>query len=560
MAAKNEIKHRISLEGDEDVRRRLKAVAEVGKQSQEDIERRLGAARSVAERSSAGGLAGGLGKLRAPAEVLGGALSPFAEGTGVAGLLGRLKGFFTSPAGIFGSIAGALSGIALHMAKVADETERAKGRFKALGDAGGLDKVSAQAKKLGTDVSNLTPAREGFLAYAQKQNAKNRSVIHPSGFVPGAAEESAAGVRVLGAGPSVTTPANAAFDAFHTALFAQLRRDIGNSDDVKQIADDFEQSIYKNGLTSDSLQSLQKASPHAANFVTDSLSQLLGRGFSNPAELATLLDRGVAKVSAPDLIREGAKHAPEADKEAQAARGVTEALESAKASLGRFDKAVSEVAGGKISKGITGALDKATGGADQVMDHVPDAVQALQRPGPASPSRYHYDSLMNELNGYFGPVSQPEPAPPPAPTPASRSGRTLDGPEAAPPPQVQPTQPSPPQKFEYIPPPSPEERRRLDRDRGDNFEYIPAPSEQPPPSQLQRQGQADQPQQDVASNAAAFNEATSSSTQAMQQLGEAVRVALIKVLSPAAAEPATVNVAGGGEIGPCYSSAYRVLL
>ena len=49
--AKNEIKHRISLEGDEDVKRRLKAVGEAGKASMQDIEKRLGAARSLPTRA-----------------------------------------------------------------------------------------------------------------------------------------------------------------------------------------------------------------------------------------------------------------------------------------------------------------------------------------------------------------------------------------------------------------------------------------------------------------------------------------------------------------------------
>lgn len=443
MAAKNEIKHRISLEGDDDVKRRLKAVGEAGKQALADTEKRLGAARSFAERQSAGGPAiGALNKLRAPAEVLGGALSPFAEGAGVAGIVGRLKGFLTSPAGIFGSIAAALSGIALHLAKVADETDRVKGRFKALGDEKGLEKVSEQAKKLGTDVSGLKDRREGFLAYQQQLTAQNRSVIHPPGFVPGSNEEAASGVRILGAGPSSSPPSREAFQAFDRALFEQIRRDVGKSEDAAQIAKDFEQNLFKSGLTSDALQSLQKSSPNAANFVTNSLSQLLGRGFSNPNELAAQIDRGAVKVGAPDLIREGAKAAPQADKEAEAARGVTEALEGAKASIGRFDKAVSEAAGGaQISKGIAGAVDKATGTVNGAAEGLPGFIQkvidASQQKGAAFQQA---NPFISETNRYTGPVKEPEPEPAPPAPPQFRPDRTLDGLQIAPP-QPQPVQP-----------------------------------------------------------------------------------------------------------------------
>src|SRR5579859_298299 len=203
------------------------------------------------------------------------------------------------------------------------------------------------------------------------------------GFKPGENETSAAGVRVLNGGQSITPPSQETFGKFDKALFEEIRVDVKDAETAAQLADEFEQGIAKSGLTGDVLRSLQDKSPHAANFVTGSLSSFLGRGFSNPNELAELLDRGVGSapppglsaeqrrvyfsthssltgVGANDLISEVAKHAPEADREAQAARGVTESFEALEASTHRLAEAMSGDLGlAKIIDRIAHLIDEA---------------------------------------------------------------------------------------------------------------------------------------------------------------------------------------------------------
>lgn len=345
MAKKNEILLSIALEGDQDVKSKLKAVGDAGDASLKDLSKTLGDAKS-----GLGGIGESAGKVKealAPLTEAGG-LAGLANLGGISGILSRFSAGLLSPAGLVAGITGALLG----MAKLGDETQRQKDRLKGLGDDQGFGKLTDQAKQLGTHVSDLQPRYEKFIAYQQKLTSENQSVIHPPGFVPGAAEEAAAGVRVVGGTPGGSPPSRDAFQAFDRALFEEIRRDVGNNDDAHRLTGQFEDNLYQKGLTGDALRTLQQTSSNAANFVTNSLSQRLGRGFANPNELATALDRGQVNVSAPDLIREGASHAADADKEAAAARGVTDALGALEASAKRLAEAF-----GGDSAGLTKGID-----------------------------------------------------------------------------------------------------------------------------------------------------------------------------------------------------------
>jgi tape measure domain-containing protein len=368
---KNEILLSIALEGDADVKAKLKAVGEVGKQSMADIERRVGTAGEGFGRNLAKQAAEPLSKVRE-------ALAPFLEGAGFSAAGGGLIARLFGAAGPAAAVAG-VSAIALHVAKVSEDLQRQQGRLKALGDSDGFEKISAQAKQLGTNVGALQPRYEKFIASQQKANAANVSVIHPPGFEPGPAEESAAGVRIVGAGPNNTPPSKKNFQAFDSALFKQARRDVKSAEEAHAIVGQFEDGLAQNGLTGDSLRSLQEQAPHAANFVKDSLSPRLGRGFANPNELAALLDRGGAQVSGPDLINSGAKAAPEADKAAEATRGVTQAFEGLTASVGRLDEAIGKVTGGPINKSLTGGIDTVTGGVEKAADIIVRQQGSIER-------------------------------------------------------------------------------------------------------------------------------------------------------------------------------------
>ncbi|HMF50549.1 MAG TPA: hypothetical protein VK603_17985, partial [Candidatus Saccharimonadales bacterium] len=168
MAKKNEILLSIALEGDEDVKKKLEGIGDSGKKLGEgkgfgELGKGFGEFGKGIEGAKAGmgELAGPLGKLRE-------AFGPLIEGAGLGGilggaggLLGRLFGAAGPPAAI-----AALTGLAVHLAKVSEETEKTKSRLKALGAGDeGFEKLTAQAKSLGTDASSLQPTFEKALSY-----------------------------------------------------------------------------------------------------------------------------------------------------------------------------------------------------------------------------------------------------------------------------------------------------------------------------------------------------------------------------------------------------------
>lgn len=366
MAKKNEILLSIALEGDADVKAKLKAIGEEGKRSLSDLERNANKAGSSIE------------KFTEPLSGLQKALAPLTDAAGISlggGLLARLFG----AAGPAAAIAG-VSTIAVHLARVSESLQRNQGRLKALGDSEGFERISAQAKQLGTDVGSLQPRLEKFNAFQQRLRAGNTSVINPPNFEPGQAEEAAAGVRIVGGDGAITPPSREAFQGFDRALFEQIRKDVGTSDQAHSLTGQFEDTLFQNGkLSGDALRGLQGTSPNAANFLTKNLSPFLGRGFANPNDLATQIDRGQVSVGVNDLINETSKRAPEADKQADAARGVTQAFDGLKASAGRLDEAVGKTAGSILNKSLTGDLDRVTGAFDQVSGFVGRHKDAIEK-------------------------------------------------------------------------------------------------------------------------------------------------------------------------------------
>ncbi|WP_375782916.1 hypothetical protein ACE10Z_23670 [Bradyrhizobium sp. Pha-3] len=356
-----DIKQRISLDGADDVASKLKKIGDTGSDAFKKLKEysdRGGEGFSKFGRETEDLEIGE--KLKETLHTLHPVLDEAGLGLENLGAFARLAGAGMLPLGA--ALAGS---VLVGLAKVGEETDRTKSRLKGLGAGeGGFEDLSKQAKALGVEISSLQPRYEKFISFQQRSLAGNRSISHPPNFVPGEAEETAAGVRVLGGSGTITPPSKDSFQQFDKALFEEIRRDVGSADDAGKIADEFEQSLYEKGLTPDALKSLQGSAPNAADFVTKSLTGLLGGGFSNPNELATRLQRGDRQVSATDLINEGAKNVGRADKDAEAARGVTAAFEGLKASAGRL----AEELGG--DRGITHAVDGLTHVIDQATEHV----------------------------------------------------------------------------------------------------------------------------------------------------------------------------------------------
>jgi len=347
MAKKNEILLSIAVDGDAESKRKIKEVFDEAKRSNEDISKRLG----------------GAGKgLQASVSGLQEALAPLTQSTGLGGLLGAaglggiLGRFAAGPAGILAGITSALVGLA----KIGESSDRARDRLAALGDAKGFERLTQQAKQLGTSVSNLQPGAEQNRTFQQRTNAQNTSVVHPPGFQPGALEESAAGVRVFSGGQQLTPPSTEALTRFDSALFKQIRRDVESNDEAARIKDEFKKSLFSGGLTPDLVRSLP---PNAGKFLASQLSKPLGQNFENPEELAAAIERRQvrpADLNATSVVNAVSRPNAEFDKAADGARGLTQAFEALTGAVGRLlDRLGGDKAG--IGKGI----DKATGVVEQ---------------------------------------------------------------------------------------------------------------------------------------------------------------------------------------------------
>ncbi|MBR0687352.1 hypothetical protein JQ594_15580 [Bradyrhizobium manausense] len=384
-----DIKQRISLDGAEDVAAKLKRIGDTGQDAFRKLKEYSGPAGegiSNLSRSLEGeGSAHEIGeKLRETLHTLHPIIGQAGLELGELGAFARLAGAGLVPLGA------ALTGtVLIALAKLGDETQKSKARLKALGDESGFEKLSERAKHLGVSVDTLQPRYEKFLAAQQRATAASGTVTYAPGYQPGGPEETASNVRVVSGGRNLTPPPREAFGQFDKALFEEIRLDVKDAEEAARLAEEFESGLSKNGLTGEALRSLQESSPHAANFITGSLGNFLGQGFPNPNALAAYLDRrsgsatpppgltdeqkrafyashpSIGGVGASDVISEVAKRAPEADKEAEAARGVTEAFEGLEASTKRAAEAL-----GGDHLGLTGAIDGISHGFDKISDMV----------------------------------------------------------------------------------------------------------------------------------------------------------------------------------------------
>ncbi|MDN5003980.1 hypothetical protein ACFQZO_24385 [Bradyrhizobium sp. GCM10027634] len=380
MAKKNEILLSIALEGDAEIKSKLAAVGETGKRSLADIEKNVGQAGSRLE------------KLAKPLEGVREGLAPLLEQAGLA----RLGGLFGGSGGLLSGLSGAagpaalgtvLSGIALHLAKVREESEKTEARLKALGGGSkAVDALNESARKLGVSPSQLQGGFENFLDANRRQRAEDdarRGVSHPPGYVP--PENEAPLPRVFQGGKQVFGPAATVdeFAATQRALLAGARVDKTKPEDAKQAVDQLLGSIFQQhdigqnqtapGLTSDAVRAFEKTSPSAANLLARALGGTVGRGFGNAEELASFLDRRdsrgrIEPIPPNQFFGAVAKEEPQALKDAQAARGVSDAFEGLKANVERLDKSFGDTAGKQINKSLTDQIDQFSGGISKATD------------------------------------------------------------------------------------------------------------------------------------------------------------------------------------------------
>jgi hypothetical protein len=394
MAKKNEILLSIALEGDQDVKSKLQAVGEAGKKSLADTEKKIGEAGSRIGKQ----LAEPLGKV-------GEALSPLLEEAGFARLGGLLGGGglfarFSGAAGPAAAVA-ALSGLALHLAKVSEESERADARLKAFGGGGkALDQLNESAKTLGTSPSSLQGGFEDFLAARRQRQGLDPRIIHPPGYEPTGNEQPLPQVFTGGKLTSGPLATNEEFLAAQRTLLAGSKVDKTPTDQATGAINQLLGSLYQEhsigtdrftgqektapGLTAEAVRQFQKTSPDDANRLARVSGNIVGRGFGNADELAAFLDkrdsRGLLSPIAPDkVISSLAKEEPRALQDAKAAHGVTDAFEGLRASAGRLDDAFGKAAGGQVNKALTDTLDTVTGGIGKAADVIERNKGAIEK-------------------------------------------------------------------------------------------------------------------------------------------------------------------------------------
>lgn len=398
MASKNEIRHRLALEGEDEVKRKLQDVGKAGRSAFEGIEKDLGNAagnREKALREAAGGVRSALSQISEAGSIAGGLGALGATGGG--GLIGRLFGSAGPAAALT-----ALSGLALRLAKVSDESERSESRLRSLG--GGkkaLDDLNASAKKLGVDPSTLQADFEGLLAARQKQIASQTNVIR-NPHVPVAEGEAENLPRVFQGGKLAFGAAtNDELLAAQRALVAGAKVDQKSPEAARGAISQLLRGLGdpEQGLTAASVRSLAEASPNAGNLLARAVGKHggLGRGFANAEELAVDIDRQ-GPISGGKVIGSLVKEEPAAVEAAQAARGVTDAFEGVTAAASRLENQLANVVGKPVSEGLTKAIDHISDNLDRELnprDFEPGGPKFIGPVNPAERAEFNKPDLID---------------------------------------------------------------------------------------------------------------------------------------------------------------------
>jgi hypothetical protein len=466
---------RIGIEGDAEIKKKLDDVKGHGEKFGKDISKSIN--ESVKTNPALGkafGAEENLEKSRVAVERFRESIHALHPLLGAAGLeIGGL-GSYARLAGAGMTTLGAViaGSVLIGLAKIAEQADRTGARLKALsGSSNAFADLSKQAKELGINVGDLAPISEASLKYVRQlraDQAQSGGISHPPGYVPGAAEEAASGVRIFN-GSNATPggiPSDRDLETFQRALIEGSRIDHTPKDDAIAGIRSLQDATFKSGqATSQDIKNLQNVSPSLAQEVAKGLSGPgaggLGRNFANPEELTAFLDKGGGKLSTPQLIAAVTKAAPGIHERAESVPpGITEGFDHLEAAAKHLAEAFSG------DGGIAGAVERLAKYIDNFIgDHskekapqslgevftsdkgdllgrlvgylrgknIPDLVangpEALRK----SPSEVFPDLQKNEnklLRGDFSNAytSEPKPkAPPPAPAIGDDAARKISG-------------------------------------------------------------------------------------------------------------------------------------
>src|SRR5258706_7000194 len=351
--ADNKIVHRVSLEGADKVSKQLESIGDIGEKSFKKVKQAADGASNIGKSGGEafGGFVGKTEESRLAAERLREVLHTLHPILDSAGLgLGNLGAFARVAGAGFVAFGAAIVGSAIvGLARLADQAAETKKRLDDLSPGHGgaqLAGLQQTAKRLGTDVDNLVPAREQILGLRNDLNAGNRNVSYVKGQEP----------FNLPGSPLSNENIDAAQAAVQS-LFAA-----GKAADPGAASRDFFAAVRKAGgrLSPEALQGAADASPGAAN----KIAQALPERYSSYQQGIADLQRG-RLIDTEEVFRSLAKIAPEAEKAARAVRGLKEALDSAG---GASKELLKSVAGEELGKNLGGDIDKVTGGLEKATE------------------------------------------------------------------------------------------------------------------------------------------------------------------------------------------------
>jgi hypothetical protein len=350
--ADDQIKHRISLEGADDVAKKLRDIGDAGNRAFKEVKQY-----TEDGSSGIGKLGTALQSFRGHAEAGNEIATKFREtlhtihpildqaGLGLSNL-----GAFAGAARVgLGGLAIAITGsVLIGLAKLADEAANAKKRLSDLlqnPEAGKklFEGIEDSAKRLGTTASNLTPAIEKLIEARQKLYA-DKGIK----FAPGVLPSSESPFAAL---------SNANITSASEALFRQMQVGRASTEEARAALLTYNTELAKTGqLTPAAVQAIADASPGAAN----DLAKSLQRGFVNYQDTLKALNNGV-KISTDEILRDVNRVAPAWEAAAKAIpRSFDQATEHLQASFKSLFKSVETDANNttKVIDRVGDALDQ----------------------------------------------------------------------------------------------------------------------------------------------------------------------------------------------------------
>ncbi|MGY4476341.1 hypothetical protein [Bradyrhizobium sp. USDA 3364] len=345
---KNEILLSIALEGDQDIKSKLQAVGDIGKQSLTGIEKKIadtGKAFDKVVPESGGGLQK--------------ALAPVLETSGIQGALSGVTGLLSRFGGVIagGGLPAALAAIGAHLAKIREETDGTATRLKALGASeSALGNLRQSARTIDAEPKDLTAGFEDFLPVKRRQELQS-----PFGVSDISEDKFLAAQRALTAGGKIdrlqTPDAVARANSFLRGILQP--HDIGNGEQAP-------------GLVAGGLSGL---SPSQANRVARAIGGQLGTPIRNADELQLLLEQkdkqGRSPVVRPSTVFDALRQdEPAARAEAEKHRTIGDANDRLKGRFNELGQSFGDILGEPAGKAATGVPDAISEGLRHIRERV----------------------------------------------------------------------------------------------------------------------------------------------------------------------------------------------